>query len=293
VTTIQDSELRAAPLANAARLGRQGRYAEAHRVLGELGGRDSVDPDLLDLLARIHAQQGELAAANECWTRAQQFAPDEPGPREGRRLIAEIHARRYRWRTARTFGGVVLAIVLLAGTGVAGTEVATKAAKGDLARQVGDLQTRLNQITVRPQQALRNVRDELDGNRLILRSEPGALVITFPFGLFPRDAILSTEGQRALADLGAHLSRFGGSMSFTVIGHTDDVPVASNSRYADNVDLGFTRARVAAQRLSTYSRLPLTKFVVTSSGAANPPFPNSSTESRRQNRTVILCVRPL
>jgi flagellar motor protein MotB len=309
VTTIRDSQLRAAGLAKAAQLARQGRYAEAHGVLGELGGRDSTDPELLDLLARVHAQQGELAAADECWARAQQFGADESGPREGRRLIAQIHARRYRRRTGRVVGGVALAVVLLAGAGVAGAVVArpgqstdpalfrelreTKAADGDLTRQVGELRTQLDQVTMRPERTLQDIRAELAGSGLILRSESGTLVVTFPVGLFPSGAVWSAEGQRVLADLGSHLSRFGGDVSFTVIGHTDDIPVAPNSRYTDNADLGFARARVAAQELSAHSGLPLTKFAVTSSGATDPPFPNSAAESRKRNRTVILWVRPI
>ncbi|MGH3721126.1 MAG: OmpA family protein [Pseudonocardiaceae bacterium] len=307
MTTIQNSQPRVAGLARAAHLARRGRYAEAHRVLDELGGRDSIDPDLLDLLARVHAQQGELAAADECWARVQQLGVDESGSRDGRRLIAQIHARRHRQRTGRAVG--VVAVVLLAGAGIAGAVVArpgqstdqalsselreTKTAIGDLARQVGDLQNRLDQVTLRPERALQDLRAELAGSGLILRSESGTLVVTFPVGLFPSGAVLSAEGQRALADLGAHLGRFSRDVSFTVVGHTDDIPVAPNSRYTDNADLGFARARVAAQELSAHSGLPLTTFTVTSSGAADPPFPNSTTESRNQNRTVILLVRPM
>lgn len=304
MTAIQDSHARRASLATAAQLARQGRYAEAHRVLGELGGRDSNDLDLLDLLARVHAQQGELAAADECWARAQEFGADESGLREGRRLIAQIHARRYRRRTGRVVGVMALAVILLVGSIVArsgqSTDSAllselreTQTAKDDLARQVGDLQTRLDQVTLQPERALRNIHGALAGSGLILRSESGVLVVTFPVGLFRDGAALSADGQRALADLGAHLSRFGGNMLFTVIGHTDDIPVSPNSRYIDNMDLGFVRARVATQELSAYSRLPLNRFAVTSSGGADPPFPNSTAESRKQNRTVILWMRPM
>jgi flagellar motor protein MotB len=293
VTTIPNSQPRVTSLARAAQLSRQGRYAEAHRVLDELGGHNSIDPDLLDLLARIHAQQGELAAADECWARAQQFGMDESGPREGRRLIAQIYARRYRRRAGRAVGAVALALVMLIGAGTAGGLVATKAVTGDLARQVSSLQHQLDRVTLRPERTLQDLRTELAGSGLILRSQAGTLIVTFPAGLFPSGAVLSAEGQHALASLGARLSRFRGDVSFTVIGHTDDIPIAPNSRYTDNADLSFARARVAAQELSAYSGLPLTQFAVTSSGAADPPFPNSTAESRTRNRTVVLWVRPV
>ena len=40
--------------ARAADLARSGEFTEAQEVLRELGGRDSADPAVLDLLARIH-----------------------------------------------------------------------------------------------------------------------------------------------------------------------------------------------------------------------------------------------
>ncbi|MDQ3402537.1 MAG: hypothetical protein M3548_03970, partial [Actinomycetota bacterium] len=53
-------------LAEAADAARAGDYLAALRVLAQL---DQDDPARLDLLARVHAQRGDLDAADETWAR--------------------------------------------------------------------------------------------------------------------------------------------------------------------------------------------------------------------------------
>lgn len=61
-------------LAQATELARAGRYAEAETVLTDLLNAREL-PAALDLQARIHAQQGRLSKARECWKRALQLDP--------------------------------------------------------------------------------------------------------------------------------------------------------------------------------------------------------------------------
>src|SRR5690606_40161555 len=77
-------------LAEAAHLARAGRYDEARRALEALGGATSDDVAVLDLLARVHAQQGDLTAADECWARVESLDPEHTGAREGRRRIRAV-----------------------------------------------------------------------------------------------------------------------------------------------------------------------------------------------------------
>ncbi|ANZ41584.1 hypothetical protein BBK82_42185 [Lentzea guizhouensis] len=51
--------------ARAADLARAGRHDDARLILEDLGR----DPATLDLLARVHAQRGDLAAAEAAWRR--------------------------------------------------------------------------------------------------------------------------------------------------------------------------------------------------------------------------------
>lgn len=68
--------------------------------------------------------------------------------------------------------------------------------------------------------------------------------------------------------------------------------MSRNSGYATNAELGLARAVAAAERLSTASGLPLSVFALSSAAEANPPFPNTTAESRAQNRTVTVVLRP-
>ncbi|NUT51474.1 MAG: flagellar motor protein MotB, partial [Saccharothrix sp.] len=69
-------------VAEAASLARRGRHERARELLDGLGGETSDDPVLLDLLARVHAQRGDLAAADRCWARALEVGGDVPSARE-------------------------------------------------------------------------------------------------------------------------------------------------------------------------------------------------------------------
>ncbi|NUT52422.1 MAG: flagellar motor protein MotB, partial [Saccharothrix sp.] len=77
-------------------------------------------------------------------------------------------------------------------------------------------------------------------------------------------------------------------LRITVVGHTDNGVVVPGGRFDDNVDLGVARAGLAARELAAAAGLPLTDFAVTSTGAAEAPFPNTTTENQDRNRTVSL-----
>jgi predicted Zn-dependent protease len=96
---------------------RRGRYSSALDELAELGGRESNDPRVLDLVARVHAQRGELADADSCWARALDLDPGWEQAIAGRRRIAELQAGRYRYAV------MPVVCVLVASAVVAGTVI--------------------------------------------------------------------------------------------------------------------------------------------------------------------------
>ncbi len=62
-------------LAQAAALARSGHYAQAQAILDDLLQNQHVRPDVLDLLARTHAQQGNFDRAAELWQLALELTP--------------------------------------------------------------------------------------------------------------------------------------------------------------------------------------------------------------------------
>jgi Flp pilus assembly protein TadD len=63
-------------LHRAAELARSGRFQEAETALSEITPPDEQRPAVLDLLARIRAQQGRLREAEALWTRANALQPE-------------------------------------------------------------------------------------------------------------------------------------------------------------------------------------------------------------------------
>jgi type VI secretion system protein ImpK len=85
-----DQLVRQNQLAAAARLARAGRYDDAEAILKELRESFGATGPVLDLLARVMAQQGRLGEAEFLWTQAQQKDPDNEAYRAGLRRIAQF-----------------------------------------------------------------------------------------------------------------------------------------------------------------------------------------------------------
>jgi hypothetical protein len=94
-------------LAKAAALARAGRHTEAEHALEDLKGAESADPVVLDLLARIRAQQGRLAEAETLWSRALKLAPENGG------IALALETVRRLQRTRNRPGWVVPAVWLI------------------------------------------------------------------------------------------------------------------------------------------------------------------------------------
>ncbi|RZQ60489.1 hypothetical protein [Amycolatopsis suaedae] len=283
-------------LAQAGDAARKGHHGQARRILAELGGADSSDPKVLDLLARVHAQQGDLGAADDCWRRAQELDPSLPGPDEGRRRIAELNARRFRRRRGAV--AVLVIVVAAAGVGV-GWWVSSPAAApapsdglGQIAADQRGLSERVDEMARTLEhrgRVLADVRTALAGSPVQVRDEQGGLLLVFPRGLFSSLDRLSPDGRAALADLAGRLRRVNGPLALRVIGHTENAQVSPSSGFTDNPDLALRRARVAAEEMASAGGLPLSGFGLAAGDPAGPPFP--ATEPDR-NRTVTLLVHP-
>ncbi|WP_138430785.1 OmpA/MotB family protein [Fodinibius saliphilus] len=74
-------------------------------------------------------------------------------------------------------------------------------------------------------------------------------------------------------------------------GHTDDVPIASNSMYRSNWHLGAARAVSVVQFMSREAPLSPHKFEASSFGEYKPVTTNDTKEGRRKNRRVEIYVR--
>lgn len=295
-------------IADAALHARAGRYDDARRLLDAVGGQDSDDVEVLDLLARVHAQRGDLVQADACWARVEQLDPEHTGAREGRRRIRTV------WSGKRTGGGLVLGVaaacLLLAGGGVAtgwalGSRPADQQADPAVAQELTQLRHDLSQLrtatpppsdgttpegTTSREAALREVRDALRDPRWTTTLGARSVLVTF------RDPVFEAGGAETSRSGADVLTRLAGPLGdlkdveVTVIGHTSDTAPVPGSRYLDNAEVSLARALAAAQVISSGSEIPLSAIDVAGAGDVDPPFPNTDEANRARNQTVTVAI---
>ena len=76
-------------LLQVARLARRGRYDEATSTLARLPADSPLRPSILDLKAKIFAQQGRYREAEGCWREALTLAPGNQAFQQALAVIAE------------------------------------------------------------------------------------------------------------------------------------------------------------------------------------------------------------
>jgi type VI secretion system protein ImpK len=293
-------------LSRAAEAARQGELDRAAAMLAEL---DEVGPEVLDLLARIAAQQKRWDAADRYWSRVQELEPDDAAAAAGRETVAAILAGRRRARpvlpVVGAAAGVVAVAVLIGGVVRLGgdsapvaqqstppaTATATPAPTVDrsaqeradrLARQLAALEAQRRAAAAALAAQLDAIEAKVAGRGTVVQQQPGAVRILFEEGLFRRGAELTPAGREALDALGKRLA--GLDVAITVTGHSVVVPGSSS---VGGSGTALLRARTATQQLSRSSGLPLTTFTLQSGDQRAAPFRTAA-----QNRTVSLLLTP-
>lgn len=106
-----------------------------------------------------------------------------------------------------------------------------------------------------------------------------------------RSAVLGADDREALARLAADI-KSRNVMSATVIGHSDNVPIAAQNRheYADNYALSQARAESVAQAFAEVAEINPALIDVAGAGPDEPIASNSTRDGRRTNRRVEIKV---
>jgi len=73
-------------------------------------------------------------------------------------------------------------------------------------------------------------------------------------------------------------------------GHTDNIPVASGSRYADNWELSLARSLSIVHYLVDVEGMMSERFIPIGFGANRPLFSNDTREHRAQNRRIEISI---
>lgn len=306
-------------LATATESARAGNYEKAERILAGLIGDGLVSPDVLDLQARIRAQQGHYREAEALWARAEDLDPSNPEYAEARRRVQTVQ-RRPAWLAAPIFWitalgmavvsllAVVFGRALLDGDDAASLAVSKNAAHAEGARPRSgasplEVENQIQSESPTPTPAPPAAQPSEPGPRLpdalaadvqmpgiAVRRENDELVLTFEHGLFQDKNRLTHEARDLLTGLGAALSRHRQAISLRIVGHTDDRSVRKGSHRASNLELGAERGLAVARHLASTQGGANVPITVETAGAEGAPFPNDSAENRARNRTVTIRI---
>jgi flagellar motor protein MotB len=280
-----------AVLSHASILARAGRLDAAAKVLLELNA-DGDDVRVLDLLAKIRAQQGQYGDAEALWTRAKALSEGD----EYDAALKRVRALRTRpaWvRAARLIAGIAVTVALAtiliraewtAPTPAPGAEVKVMPDVTPLEQRHGSTPEESGSV---PAQMLGDF--SAVGVHQVARD--GGVELTFAEGLFLSGVSLRPDAVAIINALGSRLGRVPRGTVVIITGHTDDVPVAVGNTYADNAALGLARATVVMSRLAATSSLRTASFLIGTAGDGGTPYPNDGRENRLRNRTVTIEVR--
>jgi flagellar motor protein MotB len=253
-----------------------------------------TDPASLDLLARIQAQQGNLAEAEKLWTRASQLNRSNVAYSDALRRVATLQKKSGRRPIvvplAASLSAVLLAFVgwwmLARDKHVSEQPVSTPVA----APSRPDKQAAT--AVTPPAEPLRAPDVEMSINVQGVTQTKTLKGLRFEFsqGLFEHGVTLRRDAHRWLTELGAQLKPHGDKIIVEIIGTADAIPVSSTSRYRDNVELGLDRARVVYDYLRTTVGLEARMLTISSRGEQQPPGTETAAHGSTRARTVVLRI---
>ncbi|MCK5232537.1 MAG: hypothetical protein KAR13_19845 [Desulfobulbaceae bacterium] len=293
--------------------------AESH-LMGIIRG-EKTHPQVLDLLARIRAQQGRLREAEDYWRQALKHDPMNEVCIAGLRHIAGMQQPGWNVPWKFFLGRAFLAAAFLLGTlsvwfslnrlqtridsgtmAVINAQKQTLAQLSDLNQKQMGLAEKVEAILAQPAITAPVSQEEPNQTKLlpivkidlpgvVSRSENGRTIISFDEGLFKKGSKLKTGACTILTALGKQLEPYKNQITLQVTGYTDDLPMPPEEKYLDNTSLGLSRALMVVEHLRATTGLSNVPFTI--SGTDRAPCPNDSYSDRLRNRTVSICIAPL
>jgi type VI secretion system protein ImpK len=253
-------------------LARDGSYREAEELLLSVAP-EHLSARILDLLARIYAQQGRFPEAYAQWKRALEAEPHAQSYRDG--VEALKRRRKYSLSAVAAACGVAasllicLIVLLLPAVRHDGRSVSGQPTEGaSPVKQPAPLPVRSIRL------AGANVTESADGTR-----------ISFSDGLFSRGTLLTGRAKHLLRNLGEQVREC--DCRIWIEGHTDGRPLVPRSPYRNNGDLGLARARAVAGLLQS-AGVSFDRFVL----SARPPAESGGGDDSGRRRSAVIRVEP-
>lgn len=130
---------------------------------------------------------------------------------------------------------------------------------------------------------------DLDGTEVTSRANNSVSIKVGNTGLFRLGGTaLSGDGQQLLGRIGAAIAARGDS-NIKIVGHTDNIPTGSGSRFASNDELSLARAS-SALSFMTSTGIPAERLSASGVGDAYPIASNDTEEGQLANRRVEIVL---
>jgi outer membrane protein OmpA-like peptidoglycan-associated protein len=274
-------------VSRASELARSGCYNDAEVLLADGRHEARENPTILDLCARICAQQGRLLEAENYWTLASRLEPENVAYRAGLHRIAQVQ-RRPAWILFPLLP-VLVSIVCVFIAIIIGRSYSDSLQ----ALIVSGIRSEIAKLVEVQMQNLQKIRPhdlKLQASGASLKIEGNALIVSFNSGLFSHGVSLTPEAKAILTSIGRQLEPYVQNISVHVIGHTDNIPIPPGYAYLDNIALGMERASSVVNHLRATTKLPPRIFAISSFGEYLTPYPQDTHQNRSRNRTVMLRI---
>lgn len=282
----------------AADVAASGDFERAEKILSGLAPEAQATPEVLDLRARMLAQQKRFREAAALWRQAIRLSPERAEYEAALALCEKLEGRPKWFAFPRE--GAVAAVVLVAllGTLIVVARPGEMKPQGRNAQEAREAPGILSSAPSSSAGSPSNGAPPAVDGRVVpvadlhiagVRSSQGAsaLTLTFEAPLFGRSArLLPGEGER-VRDVGRALQVAGSDLVIEVVGHTDAELVPDGSRFPDNAALALSRAVVVAEELRRECGLPAGNLRSRIGQPEERPWPDAAD---RRNRAVSLVV---
>ncbi len=273
-------------------------YMQASDYISELLRTTEKESVLiLDLQAKIAAQQGKFREAEFIWKKCLKSEPDNPAYIAALNRINKITSSKsvqnyYLLQLFKITTIVLLIFVLLFFYFYERVD-----RKQQLAFIVGQNEEMLSKVeniinlNTPNNELLLNISDKMKTiNGITVDSKNNEIIILFNEGLFSRGDNIKSDYRITLDHISQTLSPYSGQIIVKIIGSTDNTPISFSKTFKTNDDLSIYRAEVVFGIIYEFSRIPREDMMIGSLSELNTWFPNDTPENRMKNRTVIIKI---
>jgi type VI secretion system protein ImpK len=226
-------------IAKATSLAREGRYAEAENLLDP----ESSNPVVLDLLARIKAQEGRLNEAEDLWRKALELDPGNDACRAVLKRISSLSLNAWALYGPSIAMGLLIAVAILI-TGITVSVYMKGQSSSSAVPAVSSPDAVVGSISA----------VEIKG--VSARHENGQLLLTVDQVLFGRDERLTPSARLLLTRLARHLEPYAAGISIKITGTADGRRHKTESGRMGETSAGMARALKVAEHMGNTGSLP-------------------------------------